>query len=226
MAFTPIHKFGRNADIDSAAAETIWDAGGTYVWPTTSEPLSVVSDSTDDDAAGTGLRTLEIQGLDLNWNEISETVTLDGTTPVVTDIGFFRVFRIKGMTAGSGSVNAGNVTVTNETSGQTLGKVEAGKGQSQLALYSVPAGQTLSINEIICTPFKAAAASYEVRMMTRKVDQCWNLKATLGGHTQAGGTYKRFDPAYDIPEKTDIEFVGEVTANNVGLSVEFTAVLV
>ena len=41
-----------------------------------------MSDDANDDVAGTGARTLRIQGLDGSYNLAEETVDMDGTTTV------------------------------------------------------------------------------------------------------------------------------------------------
>ena len=58
----PINKFGRNADID-VGTEDIWGAGGTWVEPTAATTVAVVSSSASDASAGTGARTITVNGL-------------------------------------------------------------------------------------------------------------------------------------------------------------------
>ena len=62
--YSKISKFGRNPGVKSADYESIWDGSNLYPWPTAAETLSVVSDDADDTSAGTGARTVEIEGLD------------------------------------------------------------------------------------------------------------------------------------------------------------------
>ena len=79
-----VNKFGRNTDVDSAAAEDVWDGGGIWVAPTAARVHNLVSADAADDAAGTGAQTVLVTGLDGTWTETSETVTMDGITPVAT----------------------------------------------------------------------------------------------------------------------------------------------
>ena len=51
--------------------------------------LQVSSGSANDTAAGTGARTVTIVGLDANYNVISETLTMNGVTPVQTVNSYF-----------------------------------------------------------------------------------------------------------------------------------------
>ena len=88
---TSFRKFGRNNDIDtSTVPEEIWNGGGLRYYPSTAAALNVVSTNANDTAAGTGARTVRVTGLDANWNEISEIVTLNGLTPVQTVNSYLR----------------------------------------------------------------------------------------------------------------------------------------
>ncbi|MCP4230780.1 MAG: hypothetical protein GY771_11640 [bacterium] len=82
---------------------------------------------------------------------------------------------------------------------------------------------------VFASAFKQANSAFEVRMMTREDGGPWNLKGTFGGHSQAGHIERTYAvPGYErsgfiVPEKTDIEFIAETSANNTGISVEWDA---
>ena len=76
-----IHKFGYNPSIGTSD-ETVWSEGGLYVYPTSASTMYISSSSTADTAAGTGARTATVSGLDANFDEISETVSLNGQAGV------------------------------------------------------------------------------------------------------------------------------------------------
>lgn len=137
--------FQRAATIDGVGAsfETLWAEGGVYPNVTTTETLDIVSDSTNDDAGGTGALLLSVDGLNSAGVEISETVAMDGTTPVTTTASFSYLHRLVVLTAGSALTNVGKITATNSTSAQTLGTVLADLGITQQLPYKVPAGKYL-----------------------------------------------------------------------------------
>lgn len=220
-----LHKFGRNPDIDTAATETIWEAGGLYVWPTTTETIDIVSDDVNDTSAGTGARTVTIEGLDGDYNEVEETVTLNGLTTVTTTNSFFRVNRAYISSVGSGLTNAGNITGQNTTSTQSLLQLSTGLGQSQLALYTTPNNTFLEVDEIFGWPFKGAAGGVEINILIREFGTPFRLKGTIGFHTQSGGSSRRFNNTFFVPPKSDIELQGIVTANNTGVSAAFSGTL-
>ena len=81
-----IFKYGYN-DAVGATAEHIWLNGGTYTWSPAASTLSITSSDAADDgnpATGNGARTVRVEGLDANYNEITEDVILNGTAVVNT----------------------------------------------------------------------------------------------------------------------------------------------
>lgn len=138
---------GVNEDVD-AGTEDIWDGGGTYTGhPTGSaEAINIVSGSANDAAAGTGARTLRVEGLDASGTYVEETFTLNGTTPVVSSSTWLRVVRAFILTAGSGGTNAGAITIKhNVTTANVFAVIKASRGQAMLAVFTVPAGRTARV---------------------------------------------------------------------------------
>jgi len=111
--------FGRNAAVGTTP-ETIWESGAAYTWPAAAAVLEITSsDNVADNAAGTGALTVTLEGLDANYLEITETVTMDGQTNADTTLAFLRVNRMFVATAGSGLTNAGDIYAS--TGAQTVG---------------------------------------------------------------------------------------------------------
>lgn len=133
---TPINLFGFNRTVGITYETLFNDGGGLYTFPSSAIQLSLVSS----DAADT--MGVTIEGLDVNYARITETVTLNGVTPVTTTTNFYRI-NAAYIAAGS---NAGNITISN--SGTTYAYIEAGFGIHQAAVYSVPAGCKLYINSV------------------------------------------------------------------------------
>ena len=87
-----VFKFGYNAVV-GATKETIWEQSGLYAYPASATVMTLSSSSANDTAAGTGARTVEVFGLDADYNEINEVVTLNGQTAVNTTKSYFRINR-------------------------------------------------------------------------------------------------------------------------------------
>lgn len=143
----PFSKFGYNPAISTI--EDIWSSGGTLTHATTARTQLITSTSAaDNGSTATGALTLRVQGLDANWNELQETVTLDGITGVTTTGSYIRVLRMFVETIGSGGVNAGAITSTSTTDSTIQAHILTGTGQTAQSHTSVPADYEAHIERI------------------------------------------------------------------------------
>lgn len=139
--------WGVNEDAD-AGTEDIVEAGGTYAGQPAlpaqaAEILKLVSGSANDAAAGTGARTVKVEGLNADGKWTEETFTLNGTTPVTSSSTWVRVIRAYIVTAGSGGTNAGAITINhNTTTANVFCVIKAGRGQAANAVFTVPANKS------------------------------------------------------------------------------------
>lgn len=137
---------GNNPDVDTGSIpEDLWTGGGAYPWMTGATSLEILSSSVNDASAGTGARTVLIQGLDINYIEVSQVVTLNGTTPVVIPTSLFRINGAMIASAGSGKVNAGDLTIRDTGGGTTRAIVPLGYGITRQSIYTVPANNSVQI---------------------------------------------------------------------------------
>lgn len=221
-----VNKFGRNPDVD-VGTEDIWASGGLYVQPTAARIHSVVSSSTNDAAAGTGARTVNVQGLDASYAEAEETVTLNGTTPVNTTGSYTIIHRMVVATAGSGAVNAGTITATAATDATVSATIVAGKGQTQLAIYMVPAGYTAYLTRYAASLNAGSTANVDVEVFATPFGGALNLKGTM---TLTGGAVSSDSIVYTTPlkfaEKTLIRMRATSDANNTNVVCTFDLFLV
>jgi len=78
-------KIGFNPEIKNVTEDLI-PQGGVYTFPASATKMDLVSDNDNDGKTGspssTGARTVTIYGLGATYNSLSETVTMNGTTPV------------------------------------------------------------------------------------------------------------------------------------------------
>ena len=128
--------FGYSAAVGSTAQGPLWEgltlSGGNYVYPSSAAPLVLVSDSATDNTT----RSVVINGLDANYNILQETIALNGTTNVTTTGSFLRINSMEMLN----STNTGNITAS--ISSTVYAKIAAGIGQTQMSIYTVPAGYT------------------------------------------------------------------------------------
>jgi hypothetical protein len=172
--------------------------------------LKISSASANDTSAGTGARTLLISGLNANYDEISETVILNGQTAVNTVNSYLRVFSLKILTAGSGGSNAGIVyagtgTVTSGVPATVYAQIEIGYNDSAMAIWTVPAGYTAYVSSYSFTT-NSSTANNQVTgaVLIRPFGQVFSFEATA---KMAGGNNfdRHFDTYLVLTEKSDIE---------------------
>lgn len=108
----------------------------TVTFPSAAATVEVVSTSTDDGPAGTGVLTLQIQGLNASWAQATETITMNGTTAAVSVNSYIRINKIEGLTFGSLAAASGEITLS--LSGDIYAKILSGNTVSKSAIYSVP----------------------------------------------------------------------------------------
>jgi len=115
LDYKGIFRTGHIHDVDTATVpEDVWDAGGVYVFPAALQEaadIDIQSNDAADAAAGTGVRTILIRGLDADYMEQEEIITPTGITPVHPVNDYIRFFDIRCVTCGSGCVNAGDINV-------------------------------------------------------------------------------------------------------------------
>jgi len=231
--YSAIHKFGRNPNVGNVP-ETIWMYGGIYQY------LDVGSDSTvyaysassDDGPGNDGARTVTVQGLDNDFNLIEETITVNGAASTAS---FLRVYRAFVATAGVLSANDGDVLISTAASGggtvlADIGVIGSGTttglGQTQLALYTIPAGKTgyLTTWNIGVAPMNNAVT---VTLKSRELGGGANgsfrskdIVDIVGGYTT-----QNYSIPLRFPEKTDIEVRGTGDTGSV-ISSSFDIILV
>lgn len=128
----------------------VWEGGTAYPFQLTAVQLEVLSASTNDGINGTGARTVKITGLDSNYNQISEIITLNGTSIVQSVNKYFRVNAFDDITAGSGQTNAGDITLRVTGAGATQAIMRAGYGYAKSCIFTVPAGYSYVITDFVC----------------------------------------------------------------------------
>lgn len=196
-----INKFGYNSAVGTSF-ETITDLGGNQYYPTSAGVVSVVSTDANDDDGDTGARTVKVQGLDGNYEEISETITLNGTSAVTTTASFLRVFRMRVITAGTTGTNEGNITAS--IGGNDIARISsANGGQTLMAVYTVPKGKTAYLIDFHGSLSKNQEAVFMIRTKNGAESSAWQVKAMFG--TFANAVHYHYPVPIEITEKTDIE---------------------
>lgn len=226
-----VEKFGRNIDIDSAAAEDVWDGGGTYVFTTTAQAYHVSSSSAaDTQEVGFELLTEDSDG---NWNEEIFTQTIAGQTEtVLAPPSGNSPIRINRFWNADSSDFAGDVYVYEDdtvTAGvpQTASKIKAkiliGNNQTLMAIYTVPStDKGAKISSYYWAVLKRTASLANAMLYTREFGGVFRIRHVTGGNTAGTSTNAHeFRNGIPIPARTDIKIVSEVSANDTDVSAGF-----
>ena len=211
-----IHKFGAVPAMSQNQTGTIWDVNDT-TYPWSAFDTAGVLVAAQANASDNGEKVTVI-GLDADYNEVTEEFTLSSSGTVTGTQTFKRVYRAY-MTTGD---NVGNVSFSR--GGTEVLRITAGKSQTLMAIYTVPAGYTAYLMKGVGTIQSGADATGS--MFVRYAGQ----SAFRIGHTfevSGGGEYTYdFAVPIAIPAKSDIDVRATVRSNNARFTAAFDIVLI
>ena len=199
--YSGIHKFGLNTAVGTSF-ETIWDGNNTYTYPSSAGTATATSSDTDDNTG-----TVEIQGLDSNYDLATETLTIGGSAGSTS---FIRVFRAIMKTANTGNTNVGTISIT--VSSTTVAQIRATYGQTLMCVYTVPRKYNAYLMQLDVGSSKDL--ENEIRFIQKEINNgnVWSTKAFIT--TRGGFIEKNYAVPVVIPEKTDIELIAKASATS------------
>ena len=207
-----VNLFGYNPAV-GVTYETLWNYGGLYSRPGSAVVMSVASSSAADIS-----KRIRITGLDDEYKQITDIVTLDSsdaTTPVNTTESFYRINQVMSLD----STHAGNISVSN--GGTVYGYIAAGEGISQACVYTVPENHSLYLFRIDLNSATANPNKY-ITIRNKTISSSGmviNTARATSSTTQV--SYDRQVP-FRINQKTDFEFdcVSSSGDNEVAIFIE------
>lgn len=211
------HKFGAVPSMTVNTSGTIWDKNDTYYpWEAFDSagagPMLAKQVDADDNG-----KSVNIFGLNENFEEQSAEITVSSsqTTPIPGN--WSRVFRA--YVSNGSETNIGNIDLTKE--GIDVLRINAGQGQSLMAVYTVPAGWCAYIMKGVSSIQKGGDAT--VFMYVRY----GGIGAWRVGHTfEVSDNYQyEFYTPIPIPEKTDIDLRADVRTNNARITAAWDMIL-
>ena len=193
----------------------IWENATAYTYPVAATQMNLAGSNGD-------TATITINGLDSAYAMISESVVLDGATPVTTVNSYLRVNSMF-VSVGSVANPAGVVTLKNLSNTVTYAQINAGVGRTQMAIYTVPAGYTFFLSRIdvntslngndYCTYQNKTTSPAGVVQLTQQAPFAINY------HTQ------RVMPRPFL-EKTDIQLMAKIQSGTGAVSISQEGYLV
>lgn len=202
-------QFGYNTDVGTSP-EDVTCQGGTYVFPSNSgEGIEIVSDNAGD----TGIEII-VSGLNENFVEKVETVTLNGTTAVSIPGLWARVFLFRNIDS---SAFAGKVSIFDQTtSAKEFACAFASDQESSQSIWTVPAGFVAFIKELISSVNKKSSADVSTvfRVRVRKLGGVFTTRFRVG----PGVIGSEISLALPLVGKTDIKIDAESSMSGTDVS--------
>lgn len=211
------HKFGAVPSMTVNTTGTVWDVDDTlYPWSALTSASTLTVDRASASDAG---KIITIVGLDANYNQITENVTLTNATGNPTTKAFIRVYRAY-MYNGS-SENVGNIDI--KISSTIIARITAGNSQTLMSVYTVPAGHTAYLTQGVMS-LKSGA------------DATGNFFVRYGGQTAfriahtfevaSAEYFYAFHVPFRVPEKSDIDVRASVRSNNARVTAAYDFYLI
>ena len=213
-----VFKFGFNPDVNSSE-ETIWDVGGIYAYPSSAVAMTVTTDA-GTPANDNGVKVI-VFGLDEDYNEVNQEVTLAGAGTATTTQTFLRVFRA--YVSGS-QAPTGNLNITN--GGTTYARITVGENQTLMAMWTVPAGYTGFLDHVNIATGTTNANQYVTAQIVQRTQG--GVFRVMMKQTLGSGGIADFLLRYPIlvPEKTDLEVRAVSSGANNLISSNFSIVYI
>jgi hypothetical protein len=220
VRYSSNHKFGAVPAMSQNQTGSIWDINDTlYPWTALDTPAVVNIERNN--VADEGL-VVTVQGLDSDWNFQEETITIAGADTLGTKL-FRRVNRA--FCSLNGVTNLGNIDIeAGAAGGTTVARISAGRGQTLMAVYTVPKDYKAYIMQGTATVQDGADASgfMFVRYGGQTVFRIGHSFEVAG---DGGQYFYPFATPIEIPEKSDIDVRATVRSNNARVTAAFDMVL-
>ena len=213
-----VHKFGAVPAMSQNQTGTIWDVNDTeYPWSAFASAgvLSVPAVNASDNG-----KTITIIGLDASFFEITEDVTVSSSGAVSTTKEFIRVYRA--FVTDASETNVANINVNKGAT--TVLRITAGKGQTLMAIYTIPDGYTgyMVKGTATCQDGADATGNMFIRYFGNSAFRVGHSFEVSG----SGGQYLyEFGIPIRIPAKSDIDVRASVRSNNARVTAAFDLIL-
>ena len=217
--------FGRNQDVDPAAAELLWDFGGLEVYLTADTELFLSST----DAGDTNVNVF-VWGLDEDYNFKIETHLFTAGLSQQSIGSFFRLFRLVVVAGGDATLGdiycaeADTLTLgVPDTASKVHALMASADGVTHKASGTVPAGYTMHVVRMFQGVRRAEDTVIVFR--SKAFGAPMFVESTSFPLYQSSGFFT-FSPPFVITEKTDFEFLATTVTNNTEVTLNIGYILV
>jgi len=200
--------FGYQPSIGTTSI-AVWENASAYAFPASASTMTVASNSSTDNGA-----TVLVVGLDANWNQISETVTIatGGTTTVNS---YLRINNLFLATPASGqTTNVGQITIKVSTT--TYGQINVGIGKTQNSWYSVPANYEFYLDQVEINTSNSYTGSVIITYNVQATNNVTGVTlSVLQQPFVSIFTITRPNP-FKYTQKTDLQFQLKASTGTIG----------
>jgi hypothetical protein len=199
---------------------TIWPKNTAYSFLVAATQMTLYSSSVADTT-----QPVLVEGLDANYNEISEVLVLNGQTGRQSALSYLRVNTLTVLVDSPvGNISFGTGLAVLGVPANTYAYINAGDNITNAAVYTVPAGYTLRLtsgsvsaggssgSQVVTAKFYSRIAG--VRYLTANI--------TIANSFQ----FFPYNPNLDIPEKSDIYNNVTTSSNTASVSATFNGYLI
>jgi len=203
----------------NSSPQTVWGSTGEYPFQDVANTLTITSNNAADGS------DLVIEGLDADYAEITETVTLNGTANVSTSASFLRV---NGAFIQSGNTNVGQITIKNDSADDLQGVVVPGAAKLTQSVQTIPANHTGVVVSVLSTVNVNQDVDFEYFARTLNDDGNYSPFRLEHFAWTRGGVYKdNFAIPFVFPEKSDFDIrVKGSSSINGNISTTYNLVLI
>jgi len=197
----------------------VWENLSAYTYPASATTMLLYSSSPSD----TNVSVL-INGLDANFNPISETLVLTNGATGVTTVNSY--LRINGMILASGVANVGKLSLSNAGKTGTYAAMSIGLGKTQAAIYTVPAGYTFYLTRVDINAAIAAGGVASVNYQVYSKNNVSGVALTVleTSFTQ-NFSIRRVVP-FAYTEKTDLQWQASADTGTIQIGVNVEGYLI
>jgi hypothetical protein len=208
-----------NGTVITITAAIAGTAGNSITMAETSTvglSLSGATLSGGDAANTTGVLSVRVTGVDADYNELVEDVTLGGTVAVNTVGSFLRINKIETLTVGSNGSAVGNITATAATDSTVSARILAGNNQSFNAVYTVPNNKTAFLLSMSCSLPNATSLSGMATLLSKTAALAGWVTRHIMGVTAAGvpDNVRQFGGTVVFPETSDVKIRVATSGSN------------
>lgn len=216
-----VFQSGFSSFVTSGQNYAVWNRAANYTFPSSASVMTLSSSSTGDVG-----QSVLINGLDANYNEISEVLVLNGQNAVTSTKSYLRINDMTVIVdSPTGNIYFGTGALTTGVPANVYGFISAGDNHQLAAFYTVPAGYTLyiqggSVNASLANQNKLVTINFFTTVGTAKY-------AAAKIISSGGYQHYPYTPPLAIPEKSDLLDTATTTDNTTStVTVNFSGILI